>query len=239
MPLQLPSRATVLFQGDSITDADRVIHPTDELGHGYAGMSAELLRTAHPDSDFTFVNRGVSGNRIADLRARWHEDGVALDPDLVSVMIGVNDTWRRYEGGVLTTTEAYEDDYRHILTRIRRAAAPNSSSSNPSWSRCAPSSGPGGRTSTRGSTWCAGSPRSSAPNSSRPTACSTRPPGARAAPPISPGTVCTPRRSATACWPKPGWNWSRAEPFPGRMDGATGGVLDGAAARVTAPVLDR
>ncbi|WP_328335050.1 MULTISPECIES: SGNH/GDSL hydrolase family protein [unclassified Streptomyces] len=122
MPLQLPSRATVLFQGDSITDADRVTHPTDELGHGYAGMSAELLRSAHPDSDFTFVNRGIGGNRIADLRARWHEDGVALAPDLLSVLIGVNDTWRRYDRGVLTTIEEYEDDYRHILTRIRETS---------------------------------------------------------------------------------------------------------------------
>ncbi|WP_327293682.1 MULTISPECIES: SGNH/GDSL hydrolase family protein [unclassified Streptomyces] len=122
MPLQLPSRATVLFQGDSITDAGRVSHPTAGLGHGYAGMSAELLRAAHPDSDYTFVNRGVGGDRIADLRARWHEDGVALAPDLLSVMIGVNDTWRRYDRGDLTTIEAYEDDYRHILTRIRESS---------------------------------------------------------------------------------------------------------------------
>nr|WP_203599818.1 SGNH/GDSL hydrolase family protein [Streptomyces sp. SID10853] len=118
----MPSRATVLFQGDSITDADRVVHPTDELGHGYAGMSAELLRSAHPDSDFTFINRGIGGDRVADLRARWHEDGVALAPDLLSVLVGVNDTWRRYDEGRVTTAEAYEDDYRHILTRIRETS---------------------------------------------------------------------------------------------------------------------
>ncbi|WP_405774023.1 SGNH/GDSL hydrolase family protein [Streptomyces sp. NBC_00859] len=122
MPLQLPSRATVLFQGDSITDADRVIHPTHELGHGYAGMSVELMRTLHPDSDLTFINRGVSGDRIADLRARWHEDAVTLAPDLLSVMIGVNDTWRRYDGGLVTTIESYEHDYRDILTRVRESS---------------------------------------------------------------------------------------------------------------------
>ncbi|MFE2378648.1 SGNH/GDSL hydrolase family protein [Streptomyces sp. NPDC059398] len=119
MPLQLPSRATILFQGDSITNADRVVHSTDELGHGYAGMSADLLRTARPDSEFTFVNRGIGGDRVADLRARWHKDAVALAPDLLSVMIGVNDTWRRYDAGSPTTVDAYEKDYRHILTRIR------------------------------------------------------------------------------------------------------------------------
>lgn len=122
MPFQLPSRATVLFQGDSITDADRVVHPTDELGHGYAGLSAGLLRSAHPDSDFTFINRGIGGDRVADLRARWHEDGVALAPDLLSVLVGVNDTWRRYDEGRVTTAEAYEDDYRHILTRIKETS---------------------------------------------------------------------------------------------------------------------
>lgn len=122
MPLQLPRRATVVFQGDSITDADRTEHPTHGLGHGYAGMSVELLRTLHPDSGFTFINRGVSGDRISDLRARWHEDAVALAPDLLSVMIGVNDTWRRYTRGEITGIESYEDDYRDLLTRIRESS---------------------------------------------------------------------------------------------------------------------
>jgi lysophospholipase L1-like esterase len=118
MPLRLPSGATVLFQGDSITDSGRRSDP-EGLGDGYARLSVELLRGLHPDSGVTFVNRGISGNRVVDLRARWDDDAIAVKPDLVSVMIGINDTWHRYIGRDLTTTEAYERDYRHILARLR------------------------------------------------------------------------------------------------------------------------
>ncbi|MEW2547300.1 SGNH/GDSL hydrolase family protein [Streptomyces sp. NPDC047002] len=119
MPLRLPSDATILFQGDSITDTSRRTLPGDGLGNGYARMAADLLRERHPASAATFVNRGVSGDRVCDLRARWDEDTLALRPDLVSVLVGVNDTWRRYDSGDATTTAAYERDYRHLLVRVR------------------------------------------------------------------------------------------------------------------------
>ncbi|WP_377268009.1 SGNH/GDSL hydrolase family protein [Peterkaempfera sp. SMS 1(5)a] len=123
MPLKLPARATVLFQGDSITDADRRNDPHGGLGDGYARRATEIVAGAHPDATITFLNRGISGNRVADLRARWDEDAIALKPDLISVMIGVNDTWRRYDAGDPTSVEAYEEDYRHILTRVREETA--------------------------------------------------------------------------------------------------------------------
>jgi len=119
MHLQLSPDATVVFQGDSITDSGRRDQPGDGLGNGYARMSADLLRAAHPGSGLTFINRGISGNRVADLRARWQDDTLVLEPDLVSVMIGINDTWRRYDADDPTTAEAYEEDYRSILTRVR------------------------------------------------------------------------------------------------------------------------
>jgi acyl-CoA thioesterase-1 len=119
MPLRVPSAAVILFQGDSITDTSRTTQPGDGLGNGYAAMSTELLRERHPDHGAVFLNRGISGNRVADLRSRWDDDAVTLKPDLVSVLIGVNDTWRRYDSGDVTTTEAYERDYRHILGRVR------------------------------------------------------------------------------------------------------------------------
>lgn len=119
MPFLLPPDAVILFQGDSITDATRRTEPGDGLGNGYARMSAEILRERHAGCRATFVNRGISGNRVADLRARWQEDAVDLRPDLVSVLVGVNDTWRRYDGGDPTSTEAYERDYRHLLERLR------------------------------------------------------------------------------------------------------------------------
>ncbi|MDT0345749.1 SGNH/GDSL hydrolase family protein [Streptomyces litchfieldiae] len=119
MPLHLPPGTTVLFQGDSITDAGRLAEPGEGLGDGYARVGADLLRARHPEAGITFLNRGISGNRVADLRARWADDALALKPDLVSVMIGINDTWRRYDSGDATAVETYEADYRFLLTRVK------------------------------------------------------------------------------------------------------------------------
>ncbi|MFJ8923417.1 SGNH/GDSL hydrolase family protein [Streptomyces sp. NPDC102415] len=119
MTIDLHRSATVLFQGDSITDVGRLMEADAPLGHGYVRMAADRVRSARPDSDLTFVNRGVSGDGVSDLRARWRADAMDIEPDVVSVLIGVNDTWRRYDSGVVTSADAYEDDYRAILTQVR------------------------------------------------------------------------------------------------------------------------
>jgi lysophospholipase L1-like esterase len=119
MPLRVPAGSTILFQGDSVTDTTRTTQSGDGLGNGYVRMGVDLIRERPGPCDLTFLNRGVSGNRVRDLRARWDEDAIALEPDVVSVLIGVNDTWRRYDSGELTTTADYERDYRHILARVR------------------------------------------------------------------------------------------------------------------------
>lgn len=119
MTIDLHRSATVLFQGDSITDVGRLMEEDAPLGHGYVRMAADRVRSARPDGDLTFVNRGVSGDGVSDLRARWRTDAMDLKPDVVSVLIGVNDTWRRYDSGVVTSAGAYEDDYRAILTQVR------------------------------------------------------------------------------------------------------------------------
>lgn len=119
MPFHLPAGATVVFQGDSVTATSRGTGPADELGNGYVKLSADLLRERHPHSRARFLNRGVGGDRVADLRARWDEDTLAHRPDLVSVMVGINETWRRYDAGDPTPVAAYEADYRYLLTRLR------------------------------------------------------------------------------------------------------------------------
>lgn len=110
---------TVLFIGDSITDAGRDRANPDDLGHGYALMAAALFTAANPDLGAQFVNRGIGGDRVRDLRARWAQDCLAVNPAVVSVMIGINDTWRRFDSGEATSTEEYEADYRAILTAAR------------------------------------------------------------------------------------------------------------------------
>lgn len=107
----------VLFQGDSITDAGRATDPAG-IGSGYVRDVAEgLARVWGPDG-VTVLNRGVSGDCVADLRARWSTDAIELRPHLVSILVGVNDTWRRYDGaGRVTSAEAYEADLRHLVQR--------------------------------------------------------------------------------------------------------------------------
>jgi lysophospholipase L1-like esterase len=123
MPLIIPQGGTVLFQGDSITDCGRSREDDAQLGGGYANMVAAWYGMLQPEARVTFVNRGISGNRVRDLQARWRADCIDLQPDVVSVLIGVNDTWRRYDSGDPTSTEAYHSAYRDILEQTRREVA--------------------------------------------------------------------------------------------------------------------
>ena len=91
-----PTRQTILFQGDSITDGnrDRKEDPNHILGHGYAFIIASKLGFELARNEPHFINRGVSGNRVSDLYARWDDDAISLKPDMISILIGVNDAWR-------------------------------------------------------------------------------------------------------------------------------------------------
>lgn len=106
---------TLLFQGDSITDCNRDRSFNDSLGNGYVNMVAGLLGALHPHLGAPCLNRGISGNRSADLLQRWQEDCLDLQPDVLSLLIGINDVWRRYDANLPTSTEAFAANYRQIL----------------------------------------------------------------------------------------------------------------------------
>jgi lysophospholipase L1-like esterase len=112
-------RETVLFQGDSVTYGWRDLSEVLSLGCGYALLVASMLPVLRTDVDFTFVNRGTSANRVKDLAARWDEDCIAIKPTTVSILIGINDTWRRFDSDDYTPVEAFEDCYRGILARVK------------------------------------------------------------------------------------------------------------------------
>lgn len=115
--------ATVLFQGDSITDAGRIVEQTANLGSGYAMIAAARFQTLHPRLRVRFLNRGVSGNRAVDLRRRWQRDCLDLAPTWVSIMIGINDTWRRYDQHQSTSPAEFAEHYRTILEQTRASGA--------------------------------------------------------------------------------------------------------------------
>jgi len=109
----------ILFQGDSVTDAGRSREDPHLLGNGYPKYVAELLRQRWPDTTFEFLNYGVSGNRTRDLLERWQTDCIDPQPDVVSILIGINDTWRAFDQNDPTTVEQYESNYRSLMQQIK------------------------------------------------------------------------------------------------------------------------
>ncbi|WP_405111662.1 SGNH/GDSL hydrolase family protein [Paenibacillus sp. FSL K6-1217] len=118
MPFQ--KNDIILFQGDSITDCGRNYADASSLGVGYALMAGARLGLQYAEQNLTFLNRGISGNRAVDLQERWERDCLALKPTWVSIYIGVNDTWRRYDSGQETTAAEFESSYRDLIERTKQ-----------------------------------------------------------------------------------------------------------------------
>jgi len=114
------ANARILFQGDSITDGNRgrSADPNHILGHGYCFIVAAQYGSAFPERNLAFMNRGISGNTVLDLQARWQKDTLALKPDVLSVLIGINDAGKK------VPLDQYEQVYDQLLTETK-AALPN------------------------------------------------------------------------------------------------------------------
>ena len=111
----------ILFQGDSITDAGRDKRNYHDMGKGYPKYASELIAAAHPDTDFEFINFGIGGNRTCQLFDRIYLDAIAFQPDVISILIGINDIWHRYnKESIATTDEQLALNYRCILERIKK-----------------------------------------------------------------------------------------------------------------------
>ena len=114
-------KVRIVFQGDSITDAGRDRRNYHDVGPGYPKYAVEDILAAYPEIEFEFINQGISGNRTSQLFDRFYSDALAFEPDIISILIGINDIWHRYGGGkVATTDEQFALNYRCILERIRK-----------------------------------------------------------------------------------------------------------------------
>ncbi len=118
--MYLRSNLTVLFQGDSITDANRKRKIYESLGEGYVMMTAAWISAQHPEFGAKFINRGEGGNRIRDLKTRWKKDCLDLKPDLVSILVGINDAHGKPCWSAPTSLESFEADYRGIVEQTLR-----------------------------------------------------------------------------------------------------------------------
>lgn len=124
--LKYAENPTVLLQGDSITDAgrDRGAYYANNgrgMGNGYVYQIVAEMLGAHPDKGFRFYNRGISGNKVYQLAERWEDDCLQLMPDLLSILIGVNDFWHTLSSGYAGTVETYDADFRQLLDRTKKA----------------------------------------------------------------------------------------------------------------------
>ncbi len=116
----------LLFQGDSITDARRnrkkqQANAPDALGGGYVMLAASELLGRLPGKDLKIHNRGISGNKVYQLDERWQQDCIDLEPDVLSILIGVNDYWHMRDGRYDGTPKVYANDFRSLLERTRAA----------------------------------------------------------------------------------------------------------------------
>lgn len=109
----------LLFQGDSITDAGRSFDDPRQLGGGYVKYAAENLRQAYPQVEFDFINLGISGNQTKDLVARLDKEFVEVQPDVVSILIGINDVWHHAGDRSWILDEDFEQRYRTVLQALK------------------------------------------------------------------------------------------------------------------------
>lgn len=114
--------------GDSITDCGRK-HPVGEgrnedWGKGYVSQVHSLLHSFYPELGIRVVNMGISGNRVRDLKNRWQTDVLDLQPQWVSIMIGINDVWRQFDQPLQTEIHVYPDEYRETLGELVERTLP-------------------------------------------------------------------------------------------------------------------
>jgi lysophospholipase L1-like esterase len=115
---------TVLFQGDSITDANRkrddsAVNSQPAFGTGYAWLIASQLLIDRPDDDLKFYNRGIAGNKVFEMADRWQADCLDLKPNVVSILIGVNDFWHKHKYNYSGTVEKYQTGLIKVVKQTK------------------------------------------------------------------------------------------------------------------------
>ncbi|OCX52899.1 lysophospholipase [Mucilaginibacter sp. PPCGB 2223] len=122
----LKDNDVILFQGDSITDAGR--NKTDikantlaYWGSGYAMIAGSHLLKAYPGKKLQIFNTGISGNKVYQLADRWDKDCLAIKPNVLSILVGVNDFWHTLTSGYTGTIDTYRTDYKKLLDRTKQA----------------------------------------------------------------------------------------------------------------------
>lgn len=121
--LKLKENDKLLFIGDSITEAGRDRSNLEDLGQGYAFMIAKELQIRVPEMKLSFINRGVGGDKLRHVKKRWEQDCLELNPDIVTIHIGINDTWHnagKFTSAIVEEFEQFEAEYRFLLKSLHQ-----------------------------------------------------------------------------------------------------------------------
>jgi len=124
--IKLQKDQVILFQGDSITDSGRNKEDTGfntarNLGTGYPLLAGAVLLNKYEALSLKIYNKGISGNKVFQLAERWDVDCLDLKPDVLSILIGVNDIWHKLTGNYNGTVDIYRKDYITLLERTMKA----------------------------------------------------------------------------------------------------------------------
>jgi len=119
--IKLKPDQTILFIGDSITDAGRLEAAYRPFGYGYVHFVAYRLLAKYPEYNINVINTGISGNTIRDLDYRWQQDCLDHKPDILSVLIGINDIFRQYTGRLdeAVLLDEYQLTYKRLLSLVK------------------------------------------------------------------------------------------------------------------------
>ena len=124
----LENRCKLVMIGDSVTDCGRSQPVGDglynETGYGYVSLIQGNLTAVYPERGIRVINMGVSGDTARHLKARWEKDVIALKPDWLSVMIGVNDVWRQFDAPFEQEKHVYPEEYAQTLEELVKATKP-------------------------------------------------------------------------------------------------------------------
>jgi len=119
--IELKPDQTILFIGDSITDAGRLEAAYRPFGYGYVHFVAYRLLAKYPEYNIDIINTGISGDTIRDLNYRWEKDCLNHKPDILSVLIGINDVFRQYTGRLdaAVLLDEYQLTYKRLLSLVK------------------------------------------------------------------------------------------------------------------------
>ena len=126
--MKIAANSKLVFIGDSITDCERA-RPVGEglfgaIGKGYVALVDATLGAACPEENIRVVNMGCSGNTVRDLKNRWATDVIALKPDWLAIMIGINDVWRQFDLPKMTEIHVGPEEYAATLDDLVAQTAP-------------------------------------------------------------------------------------------------------------------